>query len=128
MISSFILFACLFAFGFYHDKKIKEQEERHQWIVDCRYYLRMLVNDYERECRKAFHDALPIFDSSKYKKTIRSLREEHRRGLCEKIAEVSRNAVKLEHIPSFLLEEHEKNLEYIEDIYWDVATALYYRK
>ena len=127
MISSFILLACLFAFGFYHDKKIKEKESNYQWVWECRDYLQVLVREYERECRKAYQDTLPLFRTSKYKETIIALRQEYEHGLYEKITELSRNRngrpINYEHIPDFLLVEYKKDLAYIEDIYRDVANS-----
>lgn len=128
MITSFILLACLFAFGLYHDKKIKEKESNYQWAWECRDYLQVLVRGYEQGCRKAYQDMLPLFRASKYKETIHFLRQEYEQGLYEKITELSRRRngrpINFEHIPDFLLVEYEKDLAYIEDIYREVANSL----
>ena len=122
MITNLILLACLFAFGLYHDKKIKEKEYNYHWIWECRDYLQVLVNDYERECRKAFKHTHPH-----KKETIYSLRIEYEHGLCEKFTELSRRrngrAINFELVPDFLLAEYKNDLAFIEDIYREVIDS-----
>ena len=123
MITSLVLLACLFAFGLYHNKKIKEKENNYQWIWECRDYLQVLVRDYERECRKAFKHTRPP-----KKETIYSLRKEYEQGIYEKITELSRRrngrAINLEHIPDFLLVGYKNDLAFIEDIYREAINSL----